>query len=331
MWFHYGNLGMTMEPEQQPPPDVAADEEALGLQGPWSFIPRALPGGFSGPGLQLILAWLGFQALSGSLWAQHLRALAGWSSLPTFWGEQLSTRDVWELLVNGKLAEHPFGFWTSLSALGFLAWALWAGWKVQARAAGQAPALLPWFLGLLDALLIGLLPILLVEGALAWFLGKLGGTGIQGLGWANLVGGILLRLASVSAFLLQWWLCRASRAGAARGGFRMGSWRALGRHYGHSFLRLWLNGLQWAVLLGGGVAVRFGLHFLVLVLAWKWGGATPGRVWTFLTLQAVATVASAWVMGWMLRVVALFWRHDAAVREEIQYLRRRAAGEAVEA
>jgi hypothetical protein len=38
---------------------------------------EALPGGFSGAGLQMLLAWLGFQVLSSTLWAQHLRALAG--------------------------------------------------------------------------------------------------------------------------------------------------------------------------------------------------------------------------------------------------------------
>lgn len=321
---------MIMEPERQPPPEVTAHEEAPGFLGPWAFLGKAVPGGFSGPGLQLLLAWLGFQILSSTLWAQHLRGLAGWSSLPTFWGEQLSARDVWELVVNGKLGEHPLGFWTALAAAGMLAWALWAGWKVQAKALGIRAALAPWAFGFLDALLIGLLPILLVEWSLAWCLGKMGGTGIQGLGWLNLVGGTLVRLTAVSAFLLQWWLCRSSRA-ATSGGFRMGSWEALGRHFGHSFLRLWLNGLQWALLLAGGVAVRLGLHFLVLVLAWKWGGATPGRVWAFLALQALATLGSAWVMGWMLRIVALFWRHDSAVRDEIRDLRRRAAGEVVEA
>jgi hypothetical protein len=320
-----------MDVERDAPPDVAPDESHLGSRGPWSFLVEALPGGFSGAGLQLILAWLGFQVLSSTLWAQHLRALAGWSSLPTFWGEQLSARDVWEMAENGKLAEHPIGFWAGLFGLGFLAWALWAGWKVQTRAIGQRAAFWPWLLGFFDALLLGLLPILLVEMAFAWFLSKLGNTGIQGLGWANLVGGTLVRLTAVSAFLLQWWLCRGARAASDKGGFRMGSWSALGRHYGHSFLRLWLNGLQWAVLLAGGVILRFGLHFLVLVLAWRWGGAYPGRVWGFLALQALATVIAAWTMGWMLRVVAWFGRHDAAVKTEIDHLERRAAGQPVEA
>lgn len=317
-----------MEPERPSPPD-ATDEESLGPRGPWAFLAPALPGGFRGAGLQLLLAWLGFQILSSTLWARHLRGLAGWSGLPTFWGEQLSARDVWEMMENGHLLQHPFGFWTPLFALGFLAWALWAGWKVQARAAGLRATFAPWAFGLIDAVLIGLLPILLVEFALTWAFSKMGGTGIQGLGWANLVGGTLVRLTAASAFLLQWWLCRIDRASC--GGFRMGSWTVLGRHLGYSFLRLWANGPKWAVLLVGGVAVRFGLHFLVLLLAWRWGGATPGRVWTFLLLQMLATLTAAWVMGWMLRVTALFWRHDSRVREEILYLRRRAAGGAVEA
>jgi len=320
-----------MEPERKPPPEAVMDEESLSPRGPWAFLVPALPGGFSGPGLQLIMAWLGFQIFSSASWAQHLRGLAGWSSLPTFWGEQLSARDVWELMENGKLMEHPLGFWTPLVALGFMAWALWAGWKVQAQAAEQKATLAPWLLGLLDAALIGLLPILLLEGALIWALEKMGATGIQGLGWANLVGGMIVRMAAVSAFLLQWWLCRNNRAGAACGGFRMGDWAALRRHLGHSFLRLWLNALQWAILLAGGVVVRFGLHFLVLFMAWRLGGATPFRVWTFLALQALATLAAAWVMGWMLRVAAHFWRHDARVRDEIRYLRRRAAGEVAQA
>jgi len=319
-----------MEPEREAPPDSAMNEEALSPQGPWHFLSRAISGGFSGAGLQLILAWLGFQVLSSSAWAQHLRGLAGWSSLPTYWGEQLSARDVWELMENGKLAEHPFGFWTPIFALGFLAWALWAGWKIQAKAADSSSGFAPWILGLMDAVLIGLVPILLVEGALTWFLGKLGDTGIQGLGWANLLLGTLVRLVAVSAFLLQWWLCRANRAGAPSGGFWMGSLSAFGRHLGHSFLRLWLNALQWGLLLIGGVVLRFGLHFLVLFLAWRWGGGTPARVWSFLCLQALVTLVAAWVMGWMLRVVGNFWRHDFRVREEIQVLRRRAAGQVAE-
>lgn len=315
-----------MEPERQPPPETAMAEEVLSPRGPWAFLEPALPGGFSGAGLQLLLAWLGFQILSSAVWAQHLRRLAGWSALPTFWGEQLSARDVWELMENGKLLEHPLGFWTPLLVLGFLAWVLWAGWKVQAKAVAQRAAFAPWIFGLVDALLIGFLPICLLTLALTWFLGILGGTGIQGLGWANLVGRTLVRLTAVSAFLLQWWLCRANRAGAC-GGFRMGSWTALGRHLGHSFLRLWLNVMQWALLLAGGVVFRLGLHFVVLFLAWRWGGATPVRVWVFLLLQSLATLAAAWVIGWTLRAVALFWRHDARVRAEILDLQRRAAGE----
>lgn len=311
--------------------DLEPNDEGAGSLGPWRFVSAALPGGFSGAGLQLLTAWLGFQLMSSTLWAWHLKSLAGWSSLPSYWGEQLSSRDVWEILVNGKLNEHPFGFWTALVAMGFLTWAMWAGWNIQAQAAGVRPRFMPWVLGFLDAVLIGLVPILLVEVSLTWVLEKLGGTGIQGLGWVNLVGGVLVRLTAVSAFLLQWWLCRVNRAGAPQGGWRLGTWSELGRHLGHSFLRLWMHPVEWGLLMLGGVVVRFGLHFLVLWLAWRWGGGSPMRVWAFLALEALATVVAAWFMGWMLRVVAGFWRHDARLRAEIRQLQRRAAGHPVEA
>jgi hypothetical protein len=37
-------------------------------------------------------------------------------------------------------------------------------------------------------------------------------------------------------------------------------------------------------------------------------------VWVFLGLQALAVLANAWLLGWFLRLAALFLRHDAAVR-----------------
>jgi len=317
-----------MEPELSPPELDDADV-MVGSLGPQSFMRGALPGGFSGAGLQLIFAWLGFQVLSSTLWALHLKRLVGWSSLPSYWGEQLTARDVWEIAVNGNLAEHPFGFWTSLVALGFLSWAMWAGWKIQAGAAQQKPGFAPWILGLLDACVVGILPILLVESSLIWILQKLASSGIQGLGWLNLVGGALVRLTAVSAFLLQWWLCRINRAAAP--GWNLGSWGALGRHLGRSFLRLWAHPVEWGLLLLGGVIVRFGLHVMVLALAWRWGGGSPARVWAFLILEALVTIIAAWLMGWMLRVVAGFWAHDARLRNEIRNLQRRAVGAPVQA
>ena len=326
--MHSDPGGQAIESE---PPLLDADDEKAGSLGPWHFVSAALPGGLAGAGLQLMLAWLGFQLLSSTLWAQHLSDLAGWSSLPSYWGEQLSARDVWEILVNGKLAEHPFGFWTALVAAGFLAWGMWTGWKIQAGAAALRPRFAPWCLGLVDTCLVGLVPILLVASSLTWALEKMGSTGIQGLGWVNLVGGVLVRLTAVSAFLLQWWLCRANRAGASKGGWKLGSLPALGSHLGRSFLRLWMHPVQWGLLLAGGVILRLGLHTLVLILAWRWGGGSPGRVWAFLLLEALVTVVVAWFMGWMLRVVAGFWSHDARLREEIRQLHKRAAGQPVEA
>jgi hypothetical protein len=45
------------------------------------------------------------------------------------------------------------------------------------------------------------------------------------------------------------------------------------------------------------------------------GGGTSYRVWLFLVLQLLVTAVNGWLLGWLLRVAALFWRHDALVRE----------------
>jgi hypothetical protein len=65
----------------------------------------------------------------------------------------------------------------------------------------------------------------------------------------------------------------------------------------------------------GGAALRSLLPFLVLLLAWRLGGGTTFRVWLFLLLQLFVTAINGWLMGWLLRAAALYWNHDAAVRE----------------
>lgn len=310
--------------------DAILSDENIGSRGPLVFLRKALPGGLSASGWELLLAWVCFQAVVSWAWAQHLRGLAGPSSLPAYWGEQLTARDIWEMVVNGGLGQHPLGAMTTVGAALFLGWALWAGWKVQAKSASLRPGLRAWVFGLFDACLLGILPNLLVVKGIHWFLALLGRTGIQGLGWLELVMGPLVALTGLSAFLLQWWLCRINRAGALEQGWRMGSWSALGRHLAHSFLRVWLHPVQWTLLMSGGVILRLGLHALVFLLAWRWGGGTSVRVWAFLVLQLAAAAGAAWSMGWMLRTVAGFWRHDAHLREEIRRLQRRAAGLPVE-
>ncbi len=293
-------------------------------RGPWSFLGAALAGGLRGWGLQLLAGWLCFHVLTSALWAAHLKALAGWSALPSYWGELITVRDLWDMAVNGGLKDQWTGPWVPLAALGAMAWFLWASWKVQARAAGVPARLGAWLWGFVDALFLAALPLALLGSAIFWVLSALAGTGIQGLGWLDWVGGVLIRLAFVSVFFLQAWLCRLDRAAAP--GWNLGGARALGRHLRGSFLRLWTHPIQWTALVAGGVVVRTGLPFLVLLLGWRMGGGTPVRVWSLLGLQALAVLVNAWLIGWFLRVTALFWRNDSAVEAVIMDLEAQASG-----
>jgi hypothetical protein len=262
--------------------------------------------------------------LTSTLWAQHLKALAGWSALPSYWGEQITLRDLWELAENGGLKDHWTGPWVPAAAVLSMAWFLWAGWKVQARAAGLPARLRAWLGGFLDGLLVAALPLFAVGYVILSVLGKLASTGIQGLAWLDWVGGFLVRLCLVSAFFLQVWLCRLGRAEGARLGLR--GWPAYGRHLRVSFLRLWAHPIQWGLLLAGGAAVRTILPFLVLALGWRLGGGTPLRVWSLLLLQAAAVLVNAWLIGWFLRVTALFWKNDEEVQGVIRDLEAQTSG-----
>jgi hypothetical protein len=274
--------------------------------------------------LHLLAGWFCFHVLTSTLWAQHLKALAGWSALPSYWGEQVTLQDLWELVENGGLKHHWTGPWVPAAAGLAMVWFLWAGWKVQARSAGLPARLKPWLGGFLDALLIGALPLWALGFGLLTVIGKLASTGIQGLAWLDGVAGILVRLSLVSAFFLQVWLCRLGRAEGARLG-RMG-WSGYGSHLRVSFLRLWAHPIQWGVLLAGGTAVRTGLPLLVLILGWRLGGGTPLRVWTLLGFQAAAVVLNAWLIGWFLRVTALFWKTDEEVQRVIRDLELQTSG-----
>ena len=72
--------------------------------------------------------------------------------------------------------------------------------------------------------------------------------------------------------------------------------------------------------------MRAGLPFLVLVLGWRLGGSTPVRVWSLLGLQALVVLINAWLIGWFLRVTALFCRNDEAVQTVISDLEAQTAG-----
>lgn len=301
-------------------PDRLKFDDPLAPRLPWSFWREAGRGGFGFWGLQLIAGWLVFQLLSSAAWAFHLRGHAGFdriqsggSGLPTHWGEMLSARDLWELLENGGLKHDLLGTATPVIAALGLAWLLWAGWRLQADAAGVPGKLGPWLLGLLDAALIGILPLILAAWPVLWLLGKAAGFGFAALGWMNLVGGTILRLSVVSAILLQWWFCRLNRAASPSPAAHLGSWGAYGRHLLDSFLRLWMHPVHWTTLLVGATTLRLGMAWFALWLGWRLGGGTSGRVWLFLLAQAIATAAGAWLIGWSLRVSALFWAQDRRV------------------
>ena len=310
-------------------PEVPAFEltarDALTPRAPWSFLLEAAKGGFTRQGLGFMASWAAFFLSTHLLWAIHLRGLAGWRSLPNYWGELLTARDVFEMAENGGLRHHLTGPGVPVAAaLGGL-WILWAGWRVQTEAAGLPARFGPWAWGLLDAVLLGAVPFLLVGGALVATFNWLGSSGIQGLGWLEWVGGAVVRLSCVSAFLLQWWLCRQSRA-RGEAGWLMGGWQALGTHLRQQFLALWLHPVQWTVVVIGGVVVRTGLTLLVLALAWRLGGGTSVRVWGMLGLQVLVVVINGWLLGWFLRLTARYGEHEARVGAAIRELEASSRG-----
>ncbi len=272
---------------------------------------EAAGGGLSKWTWQLMAAWAAFQVLTSLVWAKHLRGFAGigsspgGSALPNNWGEHLTAKDIWELMENGGMKHEPFGSALPLLAIICLVWVFWSGWCMQADLLGFRARLKHWFFGMLDALLIGLLPLGIVFGLVRWVLSRLGATGIQGLGWAALIGIPLITMAFVSALGLQWWLCRVDRGAGSSG---------LLRHWGRSFLRLWMHPVQWTGLVLGGVALRAGLAFLAIWIGWHLGGGSASRVRLFLLLELLSAAINAWLLGWFLRLAALFWRQDEKVR-----------------
>jgi len=295
-------------------PSTIHAEDPLKPRGPWSFMKEAVGGGLSKWSWHLMAAWAAFQLLTSFVWAKHLQGFAGFagspggSALPNNWGEHLTAKDIWELMENGGMKHEPFGSAVPLLAIVCLVWVFWSGWAMQADLLGFRARFKHWFLGMLDTLLIGLLPLGIVFGLVRWILVTLRSTGIEGLGWAAFIGIPLISMALVSALSLQWWLCRVDRgAGSSR----------LLRHWGRSFLRLWMHPVQWTSLVLGGVALRAGLAFLAIWIGWHLGGGSTSRVQVFMLLVMLSAVINAWLLGWFLRLTALFWRQDEKVRNVI--------------
>lgn len=308
------------DPSQRP--TSILDEPGLGPRGPWSFLKEAAPGGFNASGKWLVGGWLLLAIAPSLLWASylmsHTRVGAGWSALPAHWGEQLNAKDLVELFDRGEV-HGLLGFGASAALILGLFLVLWASWKHQAAAAGLRHKLGAWIGGALDTLVAGI-PVVALYGIAFLFLGWLGGLGLARLSWLAFFGKPALALGTSSALMIQWWLLRLNRLE------RKGeTWFA---HAGLSFVRLWSHPVQWFVLAAGLSLVRLALHAAVLDLAWRLGGGTVGRVALFMALSALAALIGAWIMGWMLRTVALFWRHDQAVRRAIAELQAAATATA---
>jgi hypothetical protein len=249
--------------------------------------------------------------------ALRLRSAVGHSQIADGWGEMLTARDLWEVLEHGGLEGPLLGPWTIGAGTFAVAWAIWAGWKVQAGAAGVAAKAAPMLLAVPTALCAGAVPLWLLHASLWSALACFASAGIQSLAWADFVGSPLLRMCFASSLLLQWWLCRADLA--------HGTPKDVLGWLGHvkvGFLRLWSHPVQWGAIVFFGVVLRSGLSFSVLALAWRWGGQSLPKVWTLYALQAAAAAANAWAIGWALRTTALYWRNDAEVRATIRELEK---------
>jgi len=288
-------------------PTTIHTEDALAPRPPWIFLLPSIPGGFNRWGWGLMAGWM-LVLLGPALgWAGHLRRAAGWSALPSHWGESISARDIWELVENGGLQHRLTNSPTvHLFGLGMVV-VLWCGWRMQAEMAGLEARLGSWLLGALDTVLIGFLPLGFATWLADMALAKVGGSGLDGLGWIAFFGRPLVWMALIAALNLQWWFCRLGRAAGLNHGYRT--------HLGHSFMRLWSHPIQWGLISLGGAALRALLPFLVILLAWRLGGGTTFRVWLFLLLQLLVTAINGWLMGWLLRTASLFWNHDVVVRE----------------
>jgi hypothetical protein len=255
-----------------------------------------------------VAAWVSLQVLTAAGVALRLRSAVQGSPAADGWGEGLTAQGLWEIMERGGLGGDVLGPWTAAAGLAAILWAIWAGWKVQAKAAGVAAGPAPLLLSVPVALCIGCPPLWALHASIGGALGFAAGSGIQFLGWADFIGSPLLRMCFASSLAVQWWLCRMDMARRAPEGAR--GWL---RHAKDGFLRLWSHPVQWGVIVFFGAAARAGLSLAALALAWRWGGEPPW-LWGAMAVQALAAAANAWAIGWALRATALYWKSDAAER-----------------
>jgi hypothetical protein len=239
----------------------------------------------------------------------------GNSTLADNWGELLTANDIWEVMLNGGLQNTFLGFWPWAIVIATTLWALWVGWKLQAKLVGLKAAILPWLAALPTAFIVGYLPLWALHAFLWNTFAFLSTLGIPSLGWINLAADPLLHMAFGSALLLQWWLCRLDLACSFPKSRR--EWLI---HFKDSFLRLWTYPVQWGNIVFFGIVIRTGLVFCVLCLAWGWGGQELHQLWLFYSLQVTVAAINAWIIGWALRVAALYWKNDLEVRSEVRAL-----------
>ena len=289
-------------------------EETPAPRGPWSYVKTAALGGRRFDLVVFILAWAALQACVPSLWATHLRKLTGHSALPHYWGERLTARELHEILVNGGLQQAWTGFWTPCIAILLFLLIIWFGWRIQAASAGVKARWTPWGLGLVDALVIGIIPLGLVAWCLSEGLLFLSDTGIQGLGWLALVGRFLILPCLGATLMLQWWICRMSRAVEPA--------LSLPRRLLEGFLCLWSYPVQWGTLILGSVIIRLLVQGLPLLLGWRWGGGNTSSVWGLLLLQILAAAINAWIITWFIRLAAHHWRNTNQIQRTICDLKR---------
>jgi len=292
-------------------------------KGPKGFLPKAVHGGFSSWGLQLIAAWVAFQFFASIRVALRLAFAVGNSQIADNWGGTLTARGLWEVMGQGQVADavpqawHLLDPWVIAVGAAAMLWAVWAGWKVQAGAAGVAAKPTPLLLSIPTALCIGWLPLWALHAALWGTLGLLASSGIQFLCWLDFMVSPLLHLCFASSLLVQWWLCRVDLAHRAPQDIR--EWMG---HMKEGFLHLWSHPIQWGTIVFLGVSVRTGLSFSALLLAWLWGGQSLPKLWALFAVQAIVAAANAWIIGWMLRTTALYWKNDAEVLSTIRELEK---------